>query len=461
MSHELRTPLHAILGYAELIREGALTEPARQDALATIAGSGSHLLTLINDLLDLSRIRSGHLELNPTPVELPALLEEIAAMVRVDAQKKGLTFVLDVPPDLPMLVQADGKRIRQILLNLLGNAIKFTDAGRVTLSVRAVPAAAGQIELCLSVEDTGMGIGPEDKRRIFVPFEQTEQGRRRESGVGLGLAISQELAHRMGGAIEMDSQPGSGSRFRFTVLLHLVEELLSTAPARRHVVGYEGARRTILVADDQEENRQLLRRMLEPLGFDVALAGDGHEAVAVSRQRRPDVIVMDLRMPQMNGFDAARTIRQSPGLDSVPLVAASASTADLEHADADPSTFVACLRKPFQTSDLIDTIQRVLGLRWRYVETARVEGGGAPGADEDRPDAPLAPPPRRVLEELLELARLGKLVRVEQMALELEQDPALRPFARSLYALARSLDEERVVTLLEGCLGAQRDAVIE
>ncbi len=141
MSHELRTPLHAILGYADLIREGALTEPARQDALATIAGSGSHLLTLINDLLDLSRIRSGHLELNPTPVELPALLEEIAAMVRVDAQKKGLAFVLDMPHDLPALVQADGKRIRQILLNLLGNAIKFTDAGQVTLSVRAVPAA--------------------------------------------------------------------------------------------------------------------------------------------------------------------------------------------------------------------------------------------------------------------------------------------------------------------------------
>ncbi len=461
MSHELRTPLHAILGYAELIREGALTEPARQDALATIAGSGSHLLTLINDLLDLSRIRSGHLELNPTPVELPALLHEIAAMVRVDAQKKGLIFVLDVPADLPALVQADGKRFRQILLNLLGNAIKFTDAGRVTLSVRAVSAGEGRIELSVSVEDTGMGIGPEDKLRIFVPFEQTEQGRRRESGVGLGLAISQELAHRMGGTIEVDSQPGSGSQFRFTVRLPLVEEQLSTAPARRHVVGYEGTRRTILVTDDQEENRQLLRRMLEPLGFDVALAGGGLEAVAASRQRRPDLVVMDLRMPQMNGFDAARTIRQSPGLESVPLVAASASSADLEHAEAEPSTFVACLRKPFQTTDLIDAIQRILGLKWRYVETARVEDGGVAAAEQDRPDVPLVPPPQAVLEELLELARLGKLVRVEQMALELEQHPSLRPFARRLYGLARCLDEERVVTLLEGCLGAQRDAVIE
>jgi two-component system, NarL family, sensor histidine kinase EvgS len=461
MSHELRTPLHAILGYADLIREGALTEPARLDALATIAGSGSHLLTLINDLLDLSRIRSGHLELNPTPVELPALLEEIAAMVRVDAQKKGLTFVLDMPHDLPALVQADGKRIRQILLNLLGNAIKFTDAGQVKLSVRAVPAGEGEVQLSVSVEDTGMGIGPEDKVRIFAPFEQTEQGRKRESGVGLGLAISQELAHRMGGAIEADSQPGSGSQFRFTVLLPLVHEQLASAPARRHVVGYEGTRRTILVADDQAENRQLLRRMLEPLGFDVVLAGDGGEVVAASRQRRPDVVVMDLRMPQMNGFEAAYAIRQSPGLESVPLVAASASTADLEHAEADPNTFVACLRKPFQTVDLVDTIQRTLGLKWRYAETGHVESVGVPAAGQDLPDAQLAPPPRAMLEELLELARLGKLVRVEQIALELEQQEALRPFALRLYGLARRLDEERVVTLLEECLGAQRDAVTE
>jgi len=327
--------------------------------------------------------------------------------------------------------------------------------------VQALPAGEGQVQLRVSVEDTGMGIGPEDKLRIFAPFEQTEQGRKRESGVGLGLAISQELAHRMGGAIEADSQPGSGSQFRFTVLLPVVHEQLASAPARRHVVGYEGARRTILVADDQAENRQLLRRMLEPLGFDVALAGDGREVVTASHKRRPDLVVMDLRMPQMNGFEAARAIRQSPGLESVPLVAASASTADLEHAEADPNTFVACLRKPFQTSDLLDTIQRTLGLKWRHAETGHVESVGAPTAGQDLPDAQLVPPPRVMLEELLELARLGKLVRVEQIALELEQQEALRPFALRLYGLARRLDEERVVTLLEECLGAQRDAVTE
>jgi two-component system sensor histidine kinase EvgS len=456
MSHELRTPLHAILGYADLIREGALTEPAREDALATIAGSGRHLLSVINDLLDLSRIRSGHLELNPTPVQLPALLEEIAAMVRVDAEKKGLAFTLDLPVDLPPVVQADGKRVRQILLNLLGNAIKFTDAGSVTLSVQTVPMKEGRIQLCVSVEDTGMGIAAEDKTRIFAPFEQTEQGRRREAGVGLGLAISQELAHRMGGAIDVDSRPGSGSRFRFTVVLPLVHEPEAIAAPRTHIAGYEGRRRSILVADDQEENRQLLRRMLESLGFDVALAGGGREAVAASRERRPDLIFMDLRMPDMNGFEAARTIRDASGFEIVPVVAASASSADLEHAEADPATFAACLRKPFQTTDLIEAIEHSLGLKWRYVEADAVAA-----VDEARSDERLVPPPPSVLEALLELARLGKLVRVEQLALELEREDALRPFARRVYGLARRLDEDRLVALLEECLGAQRDAVTE
>ena len=456
MSHELRTPLHAILGYADLMREGALTEPAREDALATIAGSGRHLLSVINDLLDLSRIRSGHLELNPTTVPLPGLLEEIAAMVRVDAQKKGLIFVLDAAQDLPALVQADDKRIRQILLNLLGNAIKFTDAGRVILSVQAIPAGDDRIELRVSVEDTGMGIAPEDKTRIFAPFEQTEQGRRREAGVGLGLAISQELAHRMGGVIDVDSQPGSGSRFRFSVVLPVVHQEAAAAPARMRIAGYEGKRRSVLVADDQEENRQLLRRMLESLGFDVVLAGDGPEAISAARERCPDLIVMDLRMPGTNGFQAAHIIRSSPGLEGVPLMAASASTADLEHAEADPETFASCLRKPFQTSDLIEAIERSLHLQWRYVRA-----DSAAAAQEERPQGRLVAPPKDVLTALLEFARLGKLVRVEQIALELEREDALRPFARRVYGLARRLDEEQLVALLEQYLGAHRDAVTE
>ena len=450
MSHELRTPLHAILGYAELLRKGDLAEPARRQALATIGGSGSHLLALIEDLLDLSRIRSGRLELSPAPVNVPGLLDEMAAMMRVNAQKKGLSFVLEAAPDLPAVISADGKRLRQILLNLLGNAIKFTDQGQVTLSVRAGKRSEHEVQLLVSVEDTGVGIPPEERARIFQPFEQAEQGRRRESGVGLGLAISQELVRLMGGEITVDARPEGGSRFCFELTLPVLPEQHAVAPARLGVVGYAGPRQRILVVDDQAENRELLRQMLEPLGFEVALAADGREAIAAAREQTPALILMDLRMPDMDGFDAAAVIRERPGLEGVPVVAASASSADLARARADPARFQVCLRKPFQIEELLDVLQGLLNLQWRY------DGAPAEETEETRAVAPAAD----VLEQLLELARLGKLVRVEQRALELGQrEPALAPFARRVHALARAFDEERLIALLESSIAEQRDAV--
>ncbi len=454
ISHELRTPLHAILGYAELVRERPLADPGRQEALATIARSGRHLLDLINDLLDLSRIRSGRLELHLSPAPLSALIEEIAAMVRVDAERKGLEFVLEASGDLPEQVNADGKRLRQILLNLLGNAIKFTTTGRVTLTVQTFPLGSDRVELRAWVRDTGIGIAPEDTERIFAPFEQAEPGRKRESGVGLGLAISQELAHLMGGDIEVESRPNGGSTFRFRVTLPLVKEPQAVLPTHRRIVGYQGTSICIMVADDQEENRQLLQQILEPLGFEVVAAAGGQAAVAAARKRLPAVIVMDLRMPEMSGFQAAHSIRQSPELAKVPIVAASASTADLERAEADSLTFAACLRKPFESMELLDIIGRLLDLTWRYEETET--HGRAPVREQT--DEQLVAPSSATLDELLELARLGKLVRVEQIALELERGEArYRPFGRRLYTLARDLDEERLITLLQDCAGTHRD----
>ena len=456
MSHELRTPLHAILGYADLVRGGAMPEASRQEALATIGSSGRHLLSLINDLLDLSRIRSGHLELNPAPVQLAALIEEIAAMVRVEAQRKGLQFFLEAPAGLPETVEADGKRLRQILLNLLGNAIKFTDSGGVTLGVRCGQVESGKVELRVSVQDTGVGISARDTTRIFAPFEQAEDGQKQESGVGLGLAITRELARLMGGDVEVDSKPGRGSRFRFAVKLPVVQAQQAAVPSSNPAVGYRGARRSILVVDDQEENRRLLRQLLEPLGFGVMLAGGGKEAVASARANRPDLIVMDLRMPGMDGMEAARAIHGTSGLENIFIIAASASSADLARAEADPETFVTCLRKPFQTRDLLDAIQRHLALSWRYADAnkmADIDHTGEAQSD-------IIAPPRGALQELLELARMGKLVRVEQIALEIEQrDARYGPFGRRLYALARGFEEERLVAILEDCIDASRDEV--
>jgi signal transduction histidine kinase/DNA-binding NarL/FixJ family response regulator len=453
MSHELRTPLHAILGYSELLRKGGLVEPNRSQALNTIAGSGRHLLALINDLLDLSRIRSGRLELAPAPLQLPALLEEIAAMVRVDAQNKGLEFVLDAAPDLPAVVNADGRRLRQILLNLLGNAIKFTDVGRVTLSVRAVALGDDRVELVAAVHDTGVGIAPEDRERVFAPFEQAEEGQKRESGVGLGLAISRELGYLMGGHIVAEEAPGGGTLFRFTVALPVLHQELAQTPRDRPVLGYAGRRRRILVADDHEENQQLIRQMLEPVGFDVELASNGEEALARAGALAPDLVVMDLRMPGVNGFGAAEQIRTLPGLAGLPIIAASASSADLERAQADPS-FALCLRKPFQAAELLDAIEHLLGLSWRYADVA------AESVQEQATPSPLRLPPAPVLEELLDLARLGKLVRIEQRALELERsDPAYAAFSQRVHGLARNFEEDRLVALLQGWLRTPHDAV--
>jgi len=454
MSHELRTPLHAILGYADLLRVGGLGQDGRKDALDTIAGSGRHLLALINDLLDLSRIRAGHLELTLSPVHLRALLDELVAMVRVDARNKGLAFTLEVPDDLPEAVLADDKRLRQILLNLLGNAIKFTDTGKVVLSVQCALLAGDRIKLRFTVEDTGVGIAPEDHERIFAPFEQADQGQRRESGVGLGLAISQEFARLMGGLIEVESRPGGGSRFHFTSAFPVIEAEQVERAVLAPVVGYEGPRRRILIVDDQEENRKLVRQMLEPLGFDVALASDGLEAVDVAQRAHPDLVLMDLRMPVMNGFDSAAAIRRLSGLEKVAIVAASASSADLARAEADPETFGKSLRKPFQTETLLETIANALGLSWRHTaaqaELEREPEIGGTG---------LVLPPPETLEELVELVRLGKLVRVEQIAADLEQrDARLRPFARQLIALARGFEEDRLLTLLHDGVGTTQDA---
>jgi signal transduction histidine kinase/DNA-binding response OmpR family regulator len=455
MSHELRTPLHAILGYADLLRVGSMGQVARKDALDTIAGSGRHLLALINDLLDLSRMRAGHFELNPAPVRLRTLLEELVAMVRVDARNKGLEFFLEMAEDLPEVVLADDKRLRQILLNLLGNAIKFTDTGRVVLGVRWARIADGRVQLRFWVEDTGIGIAPEDQKRIFAPFEQADQGQRRESGVGLGLAISQEFARLMGGLIEVESRFGGGSRFHFTVAFPIIEAQPVERVALSPIKGYEGARRRILVADDQEENRELLRQMLEPLGFDVALAGDGRQALDLAGHARPDLVLMDLRMPVMNGFDSAGAIRRLAGLEAVPIIAASASSADLERAEADPGTFARSLRKPFQTEDLLGAIAAMLGLTWRY---AREEGDLA--REGEPASGALVLPSQQVLQELLNLVRLGKLVRVEQVAADLERrDARLRPFAKRVLELAHGFEEERLVALLQECLETAPDAV--
>ena len=364
MSHELRTPLNAVLGYAQLLTRGGGLSPRQARGLDVIHQSGQHLLALINDILDLARIEAGRTELNPQPVNLSSCLQTVVNLMQVKASEKQLAFVFDVGAGLPHAVLVDERRLRQVLLNLLGNAIKFTDSGRVTLRVGAEPRGAAQVQLRLEVEDTGVGMRAEDLGRIFKPFEQVGDVQRRSGGTGLGLAITRALVNDMGGQVQVSSEFGRGSLFQVELPLPVVQ---AADDARRSVPGavrYQGPPRRVLVVDDVAANRALMSDFLTDAGFEVAQAADGEEMLSAARSFRPDLILVDRLMPTVDGVEATRRLRRDADLAAVPVIALSAS-ASTDHR-------VACLQagvnvfltKPVSLETLQAHIGEQLGLQW-------------------------------------------------------------------------------------------------
>jgi CheY-like chemotaxis protein/anti-sigma regulatory factor (Ser/Thr protein kinase) len=299
----------------------------------------------------------------PAPLELPPFLRAVADVVRVKAEHKGLHFECDVAPDLPLSVLADDRRLRQVLLNLLGNAVKFTDRGAVTLRVRHGADDAAADLLHFEVADTGPGIAPAHQQDIFKPFEQVGDVRRRAEGTGLGLAISLQLVRLMGGDIHLQSSPGEGSRFWFELRL---------APARaevlqeeaRVVTGYEGPRRRLLIIDDVATNRTMLLDLLGRLGFECREAADSAQAIAIAESFRPALVLTDVVMPDVDGIEAARRIRALDGLQRVPVIAMSASVSREDEARVRASGIDAFVAKPIEYALLLEPIGRLLGLRW-------------------------------------------------------------------------------------------------
>jgi len=364
MSHELRTPLNGVLGYAQLLAmEGGLN--ARQArGVNTIHQSGLHLLALINDILDLARIEAGHTDLNPAPLNLRHLLQSVDELMRVKADEKGLAFEIDAAPDLPGAVLADERRLRQVLLNLLGNAIKFTDTGSVRLLASAQSTGPAKVRLQLDVEDTGVGMRPDDLERIFEPFRQVGDVERRSGGTGLGLAITRALVNDMGGQVQVSSELGRGTRFRVELPMQLAQLPESGAGAVLGVARYPGRMRRILVVDDASVNRELLDDFLTNAGFMVAQARDGSELLEAVRSFRPDLILLDSVMPTVDGVQAVRQLRRDANLEEIPVISISA-TASAEHRDA-------CLRaganvfltKPVSLEALRGHIAEQLALQW-------------------------------------------------------------------------------------------------
>jgi signal transduction histidine kinase len=398
MSHELRTPLNGILGYVQLMeRDESLTEAQREN-LGVIMRSGEHLLALINDVLSISKIEAGQATLNERTFDLARLLQGLEEMFRVRAEAQGLHLIFDLAPTLPRHASGDDGKLRQILINLLGNAFKFTDSGGVALRAGWEEGIAR-----FEVEDTGHGIAPDELGRIFEPFVQTEAGVRSGEGTGLGLTITHNFVELMGGRIEVRSEVGKGTAFGFNVLLPAAAPVAHAAT--RRVVGLEPDEPAyrVLVADDKDANRRVLVELLPALGFEVREAATGREAVDVWAEWRPDLIFMDMHMPEMDGYDATREIRRSetvPGAVTtgspaapVKIVALSASVFERDRKGILESGCDDFVGKPFRQEVIFEKLAAHLGARFRYEAPPR------PAAT-----APLTPIPVIAPERLAGLA---------------------------------------------------------
>jgi signal transduction histidine kinase/CheY-like chemotaxis protein/purine-cytosine permease-like protein len=436
ISHELRTPLNAILGYAQLLERDAAIPSHRRDSIRIIRRSGDHLAGLIEGLLDISKIEAGRLRLNLDEVRLADFLEQTVGMFRLQASANGIGFTFERPEHLPSVVHTDEKRLRQILINLLSNAIKFTDQGRVVLRLRFRSEVA-EIE----VEDTGVGIAEADLHRVFEPFERIDPvDGMAKPGVGLGLTITKLLVEIMGGAITVTSTPGRGSLFRVKLMLAEVTrpDLAAAAEARIH--GYLGRRRTLLVADDDAVHRDLLREILAPLGFIFFEAPDGRSCLAMAEQCKPDLVLLDISMPGMDGWAVAAALRaESEKRPAIIMVSANAG-------DADRTTHElhdAFLPKPIGVQHLLTMLARLLELEW--IRDA------APAAEAPVPSflSSEIPAPRH-LDELRRLGRIGHIRGIEAKLDEIAGEaPERRAFVEHLRALIADVDLQRYRAALD------------
>jgi len=382
MSHELRTPLNAVLGFAQLLDRSPVLRGDDRTGLEVIRRSGEHLLGLINDVLSLSKIEAGRLTLQPRPFSLRRMIRGLDAMMRVRADGAGLRLEVRLEGDLPESVRGDEGKLRQVLVNLLGNAIKFTDPaagregrGRVTLTASWKEGRAR-----FEVADTGHGIAAAELATLFEPFVQTESGRKAKEGTGLGLVITREIVRLMDGDLSVASELGEGSTFSFDVALPLADEAARAEETDGRVVGLaagETARR-VLVADDTPENRLLLQRLLTSVGLEVLLAADGRQAVEAWERERPDLVLMDMRMPVLDGRDATREIRQRESRDPerrrTPIVALTASVFEHERDEILASGADDFLMKPFAEPQLFRILELRTGVRFR--RAAEGEAGG-------------------------------------------------------------------------------------
>ena len=392
ISHELRTPLNAVIGYANILLRDSNLKSEGILGLRIIKQSGAHLLTLINDLLDFSKMGANKMVLDPKPLHLSTFIEEIVGIVEMRAKEKGVLFRYEMGTNLPSAIEADETRLRQVLLNLLSNAVKFTDSGKVTLKVtqrdseiyRQIEGFRGysgvnltkstvpntlKTKIRFEVTDTGVGIGPSELGKIFQPFEQVGEVSRRAQGTGLGLSISAQLVQLMGSKIQVSSYLGVGSTFWFDAIFNKIYILEESRKKRsnRQLVGYKGRDlHKILIVDDRQENRDILLALLKPLGFKLTEASDGKEGLEMACSVVPDLILTDMFMPRKTGLTMVLELRQMPKFQKTPIISLSASTSEIVQKK---STAVGCdafVQKPIDEDELLKLLQKYLRIEWVY-----------------------------------------------------------------------------------------------
>ncbi len=426
ISHDLRTPLNGILGYAQILRNEQSLSETDQKSIKIIERSANHLLNLINDILDVAKIETERLQIEQRPVGFRAFLDDIADMMRLQARKKGLEFRKNFSDDLPETVMVDEKRLRQILLNLLTNAVKFTDSGAIDFSV--APDAA---KIRFTVEDTGIGIPSDRLDEIFDPFQQIDKHAQSDEGTGLGLAIVKRLVDMMGGTIEVQSRPGTGSRFSFSLSLE-TRGALAVHTERRRVVGYEGRRVSVLVVDDRWENRSVMRNMLEPIGFTFFEADGGRSGIDAAIEHRPDIVFMDLVMPNLDGFEALRRLRASDECANTKIVGVSASVAESIRHECLRIGFDGFIPKPVRFDEILDEFERHLGLKW-------ITTSDEPPTETESDDGLPEPPSQNALDSLTNATKRGDIRAIIEIADEIDTaEPQRSDFARTVREFARN-----------------------
>ena len=463
MSHELRSPLNAILGFSQIMTRSQTLNPEQQENVAIISRSGEHLLNLIDNILDLSKIEAGKTTLNPKNFDLHRLLNDIYDMFQMKVEEKGLQLLMEYDPHLPRYVHTDDVKLRQVMINLINNALKFTEEGGVSLKISSIkiPQETAEIVdknyhiLHFEIEDSGAGIAAEELGNLFEAFTQTASGKQAQEGTGLGLRISRQFVQLMGGEITLKSEVGQGTTFFFDIQVAEVEASeISNQKLSRRVIALEPnqPRYRVLIVDDKATNRQLLIKLLSPLGFELKEASNGQEAVNIWETWEPQLIWMDIRMPVMDGYTATQKIKaRSKGRETA-IIALTASVLEEEKAGVLSAGCDDFLRKPFREAEIFNAMNKHIGVRYIYEDLIPINTDIKPSREALNVEAMAEIP----MEILIQLQDAITVCDIDFMAVILTQISIHdQPLAQAIEVAVDNFEYKKVLNLISVVQGAK------